>query len=81
MAAKTVALDAEAYALLAKAKRSGETFSDVVKRRLGPRRPITDFAGIWKDIPAAELATLERWRRESRKKDQERQERLNALWK
>jgi hypothetical protein len=53
----------------------------VVKRRLGPRRPITDFAGIWKDIPAAELATLERWRRESRKKDHERQERLNALWK
>ncbi len=47
MSAKTIALDVEAYGLLSKAKRPGETFSDVVKRALGPRRPLTDFAGAW----------------------------------
>ncbi len=76
MSAKTVALDSEAYAMLAKSKRSGETFSDVVKRTLRPRRPLVDFAGIWKDIPADEMRALERWRRESRNKERESQDRL-----
>jgi predicted CopG family antitoxin len=50
VAAKTIALDHEAYALLAKSKRPGETFSDVVKRTVRPRRPLTDFAGVWKGM-------------------------------
>lgn len=81
MSAKTVALDSEAYAILARAKRSGETFSEVVKRTLRPRRPLTDFAGIWKEIPATDLRAFERWRKESRRKDLERQERLMGMWK
>jgi predicted CopG family antitoxin len=81
MSTKTVALDSEAYAVLAKAKRPGETFSEVVKRTMRPRRPLTDFAGIWKNIPADEMRALERWRRVSRKKDRERQRRLLGQWK
>jgi len=78
MAAKTVALDHEAYALLAKAKRQGETFSDVVKRTVRPRRPLTDFAGAWKRMDRklwAEVnATIEKGRRpdEARQKNLER---------
>ncbi len=45
MATKTIGIDQEAYELLCKAKRQGETFSDVVKRAMGPRFPISDFAG------------------------------------
>ncbi len=58
MAAKTVALDPEAYALLAKAKQPGETFSDVVKRSLHTRRPLVEFAGAWKHLSAQELRLI-----------------------
>lgn len=81
MSAKTVALDAEAYELLARAKRAGETFSQVVKRTLRARRPLTDFEGIWKEIPVRDLRAFERWRKDSRRKDLERQERLLGMWK
>ncbi len=81
MGTKTVALDSEAYDVLAKAKKPGETFSQVVKRVVRPKRPLTDFAGAWKDIPARKLAEFERWRLESRKADLERQKRLLGQWK
>ncbi|HEV2429384.1 MAG TPA: antitoxin VapB family protein [Thermoplasmata archaeon] len=58
MASKTIALDSEAYSVLAKAKRPGETFSHVVKRMLRPRRPLTDIAGAWKDLPNATIEEI-----------------------
>jgi predicted CopG family antitoxin len=76
MATKTVALDEEAYAALKRAKRPDESFSDVVKRVAVPRRPLSDFVGIWKDMPAADFETFEKWRVESRKADLERQRKL-----
>lgn len=38
MAVKTVTVDMEGYRLLAAEKRDGESFSMVIKRRLGPER-------------------------------------------
>ncbi|MGA7923183.1 MAG: antitoxin VapB family protein [Thermoplasmata archaeon] len=81
MSGKTIALDAEAYDILARAKKPGETFSQVVKRTVRPRRPLTDFAGIWKDVPAAKMKEFEKWRRESRRLDSDRQKRLLDQWK
>jgi len=55
---KTIALDREAYDLLSSQKRKGESFSDVVKRLGHRRRPITDLAGLWKDLDEAEFAKI-----------------------
>ncbi len=49
MDVKTVALDPEAYNLLRRQKRRGESFSDVVKRIARNPRPLSDFAGAWKE--------------------------------
>ena len=76
MSAKTVALDPEAYEMLRRQRRSGETFSDAVKRLSGRRRSILDFAGIWKDIPNEDLARIRTFLKEGRRRDLERIERL-----
>lgn len=76
MAAKTVALDAEAYELLRRQKREGETFSQTVKRLAGPQRSILDFAGFWKDRSPESRAMLEEFRAAGRKRDLERMERM-----
>ena len=73
MPTKTVPLDEEAYAILRREKRPDESFSDVVKRVATPRRPLSDFVGIWKDMPAKDFETFEKWRADSRKAGLERQ--------
>ena len=47
---KVISLSDEAYVRMKAWKREGESFSDVVVRMEGGRRPLSDFAGIWKDI-------------------------------
>lgn len=48
---KTISLDERAYRLLKRAKRAGESFSDVV-RRVAKRRPsLASFGGGWADMP------------------------------
>jgi predicted CopG family antitoxin len=69
VSAKTVALDPEAYDMLRRQRRSGETFSDAVKRLSGKRRSILDFAGIWKDIHDEELERLSSFLAEGRRRD------------
>ena len=72
MSAKTVALDPEAYDMLRRHRRAGETFSDAVRRLNGRRRSILDFAGIWKDVPQADLAKLRAYLVKGRQRDRER---------
>ena len=75
MGSKTIAVDEEAYEVLRSQKRPGETFSEVVKR-LGPRkRPLTDFIGIWKDMPEADLRRIENYVRRGRQLDRRRMRR------
>lgn len=81
MATKTVALDDEAYGLLARQKRRGESFSHVVKRVARPRVPLTEFAGAWKDVPKSKLRELEALRVAERRRDLERERSLLARWK
>ncbi len=73
---KTVGLDRDAYELLSRAKKKGESFSDTVKRLARPRRPLSDFAGLWKDAPKKDLEAFEAWRRESRELGIEKMDKL-----
>lgn len=76
MSAKTVALDEEAYAMLRRQRRSGETFSEAVKRLSGRRRSILDYAGIWKEIPKGDMERISGFLSEGRRRDRGRMERL-----
>lgn len=78
MAAKTIALDEEAYALLRERKRSSETFSDVVKRVARPRRPLTDFVGVWAGDSAEVSREFDRARADLRKRDLVRIRRISG---
>lgn len=76
MTAKTVALDAEAYELLLRAKRTGETFSEVVLRKLRPPSRISDLAGSLGDLPAPVWSEVARERDAHRRADAQRLKRL-----
>ena len=76
METKTIALDLEAYEVLRRHKREGESFSDVVKRLAGARRPLADLAGLWKDMSPTEFRRFEESRRAGRELETKRLERF-----
>jgi predicted CopG family antitoxin len=76
METTSVALDREAYDLLRSQKRPGESFSQVVKRLAGDRRPLSEFAGAWKDLPEKTYRAIRVERKRIRALDEERFERL-----
>ena len=61
MAVKTITIDLEAYEVLSRHKRSGQSFSEVIKERLGPIRTGRDFAAALKrlDVSDTALSALE----------------------
>jgi predicted CopG family antitoxin len=80
MAAKTVALDEEAYKLLKRQKRANETFSDAVKRLARPRVPLTAFAGAWADLSKKERRGLDLVYAAYRDADRRRLDRIRRHW-
>ena len=43
MAVKTITIDMEAYALLSRNKREGQSFSQVIREHFGPRPTVKQF--------------------------------------
>jgi len=76
MASKTVVLREEAYEFLRKQKKPGDTFSDVVLRLRGTTKPLTSFAGAWKDMPDAEFAEVKEIIHRGRELDRKKMDRL-----
>jgi len=79
METKTIALDREAYELLRRRKRKGESFSDAVKRVARAARPLSEFAGAWrKHLSDADIAEIEKAIARGRKADLDRTGKLLA---
>ncbi len=54
MGTKTLSITDDVYKRLKRLKLEGESFSDTI-RRLTDRGTISEFAGLWKDIPDEEF--------------------------
>ena len=77
MSPKTVALDEESYDLLAKEKRTGETFSETVKRLATRKGSILDYWGMWSEMTDHEVKDIRALRTRGRKRDRERMVRIS----
>lgn len=80
MSTHTVALDAEAFRALKAQKRSGESFSMVVKRLTKPWRPISEAAGSWKDMSARERKEMDEIYRQVAEANRRRDGKIRGLW-
>jgi len=54
MAVKTITITDVAYMRLARLKRPGESFTDLVIRMTEDRRSVMHLAGSWRDLTEAE---------------------------
>ena len=79
MDTKTIALDREAYELLRRRIRKGESFSDTGKRIAREARPLSGFAGVWREhLSDADIKILEKAIARGREADRERTRKLVA---
>ena len=72
MATKTITIMEDAYEMIKKAKKEGESFSDLFRREFSRKRQmksIMDFAGAWKEFPVDDIkAEIEEGRKFTRKR-------------
>ena len=66
MATKNIAITEDAYELLARNKLPSHSFSDVIKEHFTKKKKLTDYAGIWADMPEEEWEAIEKGVKEAR---------------
>ncbi len=67
MATKNIAITEEAYNLMLRHKRPNESFTELIKERFKKGKTLTDYAGIWVDMPEEEWKAIEKGVKEARK--------------
>ena len=67
MATKNIAIMEDAYELLVRHKRPSESFSEVIREHFKKAKKLTDYAGIWADIPEKRWEEFEIAVKEARK--------------
>jgi predicted CopG family antitoxin len=77
MTSKTISVSEDAYELLMKMKLKNESFTETI-RRLAKRRKLTDCAGLWSDVPDAEMEQYLKSMAELRQKASESLERTRV---
>jgi predicted CopG family antitoxin len=63
---KNIAIADDAYRLLLRHKRPDESFSEVIREQFR-KRDITEFAGLWADVPEKEWKEFDANVRRARK--------------
>ena len=64
---KNISITKEAYDLLARNKKSGESFSEVILTYFKKEKKLFDYAGMWADVSADEFEELKKGVEEARK--------------
>ena len=54
MAVKTITIDMEAYEILARHKKAGQSFSRVIKEHFGKPKTAREFVALLRDLSLAE---------------------------
>ena len=68
MVTKTITVTKDAYEQLKALKKSGESFSETIKRVAGSKQDIMRFAGILSDISDKDIEEMKQSIRELRKR-------------
>ena len=68
MVTKNITIMEDVYKLLKAVKRANESFSDMLRREIGERTSILEFAGAWSGLSDAEVSAIKEDIRDMRKK-------------
>lgn len=60
MATKNIAITEDAYELLVRNKHPGESFSEVIREHFKKTKTLSDYAGVWADIPEDKWKAFEK---------------------
>lgn len=67
MVTKNIAITEDSYELLVRHKLPDESFSDVIREHFKKKKKLTDYAGIWADMPEKRWEEFESAVEEARK--------------
>ncbi|MAF51347.1 MAG: antitoxin [Nanoarchaeota archaeon] len=60
MGTKTISIMDDAYNILLSRKHENESFSEVIRKLVGKKTDIMEFAGAWKDVPDKEIEGMKK---------------------